>query len=173
MEITDQSFNIVDIKPANMEELTEVITSAEFHPINCNHFVYSTSKGIIKLADLRSSALCDVHAKLFEEEEDPASRSFFSEIISSISDCKFSRDGRYILARDYMTLKVWDMHMESKPVKTIKLHEHLRSRLCDLYENDFIFDKFECDLSQDGRFVLLSDNNSLYLFILLFCITVP
>jgi hypothetical protein len=24
MEITDQSFNIVDIKPANMEELTEV-----------------------------------------------------------------------------------------------------------------------------------------------------
>ena len=25
MEITDQSFNIVDIKPANMEELTEVI----------------------------------------------------------------------------------------------------------------------------------------------------
>ena len=30
MEITDQSFNIVDIKPANMEELTEVITASEF-----------------------------------------------------------------------------------------------------------------------------------------------
>ena len=27
MEITDQSFNIVDIKPANMEELTEVNSS--------------------------------------------------------------------------------------------------------------------------------------------------
>ena len=27
MEITDQSFNIVDIKPANMEELTEVSES--------------------------------------------------------------------------------------------------------------------------------------------------
>ena len=27
MEITDQSFNIVDIKPANMEELTEVRAS--------------------------------------------------------------------------------------------------------------------------------------------------
>ncbi len=28
MEITDQSFNIVDIKPANMEELTEVLLGA-------------------------------------------------------------------------------------------------------------------------------------------------
>ena len=32
LEITNQSFNIVDIKPANMEDLTEVITAAEFHP---------------------------------------------------------------------------------------------------------------------------------------------
>ncbi|GME83446.1 unnamed protein product [Ambrosiozyma monospora] len=42
--IADQSFNIVDIKPVNMEELTEVITSAEFHPIDCNLFMYSSSK---------------------------------------------------------------------------------------------------------------------------------
>lgn len=46
-----------------MEELTEVITAAEFHPINCNHFMYSSSKGTIKLADMRESALCDQHAK--------------------------------------------------------------------------------------------------------------
>ena len=32
LEITNQSFNIVDIKPANMEDLTEVITAAEFDP---------------------------------------------------------------------------------------------------------------------------------------------
>jgi len=42
----------------------------------------------------------------FEEHEAPGSRSFFTEIIASISDIKFSRDGRYILSRDYMTLKV-------------------------------------------------------------------
>ena len=34
--------DIVDIKPANMEELTEVITSAEFHPKHCNLFMYSS-----------------------------------------------------------------------------------------------------------------------------------
>lgn len=46
-----------------MEELTEVITAAEFHPIHCNLFMYSSSKGTIKLADMRESALCDSHAK--------------------------------------------------------------------------------------------------------------
>lgn len=61
--IQDQSFNIVDIKPVNMEELTEVITAAEFHPSHCNQFMYSSSKGTIKLADMRESALCDQHAK--------------------------------------------------------------------------------------------------------------
>lgn len=61
--IQDQSFNIVDIKPVNMEELTEVITAAEFHPSHCHQFMYSSSKGTIKLADMRESALCDQHAK--------------------------------------------------------------------------------------------------------------
>lgn len=62
--IVPMSFaDIVDIKPVNMEELTEVITAAEFHPINCNNFMYSSSKGTIKLADMRARALCDDHAK--------------------------------------------------------------------------------------------------------------
>ena len=144
-----------------MEELTEVITAAEFHPIHCNLFMYSSSKGTIKLADMREAALCDSHAKReytpssltpeFEEEEDPTQKSFFSEIISSISDVKFSQDGRYILSRDSLTLKIWDIAMENKPVKTINIHEHLRSKLCDLYENDCIFDKFECTFSGNGE----------------------
>lgn len=117
LEITDQSFNIVDIKPVNMEELTEVITAAEFHPTECNVFVYSSSKGTIKLCDMRSSALCDRHAKLFEEPENPLNRSFFSEIISSISDVKLSNSGRYMISRDYLTIKVWDLHMETKPIE--------------------------------------------------------
>lgn len=88
---------------------------------------------------------------VFEEEEDPSQKSFFSEIISSISDVKFSQDGRYILSRDYLTLKIWDINMDNKPVKTINIHDHLRQKLCDLYENDCIFDKFECTFSGDGR----------------------
>ncbi|KAI4087172.1 MAG: hypothetical protein LQ344_006967 [Seirophora lacunosa] len=160
LNIQDQSFNIVDIKPANMEELTEVITAAEFHPQSCNWFMYASSKGTIKLADMRESALCDQHAKQFEQEEDPSSRSFFSEIISSISDVRFSHDGRYILSRDYLTVKIWDVNMERTPVKTIPIHEHLRPRLCDTYENDSIFDKFEVVFSGDAKNVMTGSYNN-------------
>ncbi|KAG0162939.1 protein phosphatase 2A regulatory subunit cdc55, partial [Apophysomyces sp. BC1034] len=165
MNISEQSFNIVDIKPANMEELTEVITAAEFHPLHCNLFMYSSSKGTVKLADMRESALCDMHAKVFETSEDPSNRSFFSEIISSISDVKFSPDGRYILSRDYLTLKLWDINMDKEPVKTINIHEALRTSLCDLYENDCIFDKFECIFSGDGKNVMTgSYSNNFHIY---------
>lgn len=115
-----------------MEELTEVITAAEFHPTMCNLFAYSSSKGTIRLCDMRQRALCDQHAKrenfleniwvfnwkvrrilvffffflVFEEVEDPTNRTFFSEIISSVSDVKFSHSGQFMLTRDYLTVKV-------------------------------------------------------------------
>ncbi|XWS12049.1 hypothetical protein CRYUN_Cryun37aG0057300 [Craigia yunnanensis] len=162
LEISNQSFNIVDVKPANMEDLTEVITSAEFHPTHCNMLAYSSSKGSIRLIDLRQSALCDSHTKLFEEPEAPGSRSFFTEIIASISDIKFAKDGRYILSRDYMTLKLWDINMDSGPVATFQVHEYLRPKLCDLYENDSIFDKFECCLSGDGLRVATGSYSNLF-----------
>ncbi|GFY97149.1 protein phosphatase 2A, regulatory subunit PR55 [Actinidia rufa] len=145
----------------------QVITSAEFHPTHCNVLAYSSSKGSIRLIDLRQSALCDTHSKLFEEQEAPGSRSFFTEIIASISDIKFGKDGRFILSRDYMTLKsaalgldYWfDFSMQCYGISiwiqvqfaTFQVHEYLRPKLCDLYENDSIFDKFECCLSGDGQ----------------------
>lgn len=162
LEITDQSFNIVDIKPANMEELTEVITAAQFHPLSCHLLIYSSSKGTIRLCDMREKALCDEHAKLFEEPEDPSTRSFFSEIIASISDVKFSHSGRYILSRDYLTVKVWDVNMESRPVEVYPVHDYLRSRLCSLYENDSIFDRFECSWNGDDSKVITGTYNNFF-----------
>lgn len=160
LEVSNESFNIVDVKPANLEELTEVITSANFHPTECNILIFSTSRGSIRLGDLRDSALCDHHAKLFETEEDPSNKSFFSEILSSMLDIKFSKDGRYILSRDYLTLKMWDVNMESRPVKTIPIHDYLKGYLCDLYDNDCIFDKFECSMSPDNSRLLTGSYNN-------------
>lgn len=60
---TSQSHTIVDIKPPNMEELQEVITSASFHPTNCHLFMYSSSKGTIKIGDLRRSSTCTNYSK--------------------------------------------------------------------------------------------------------------
>lgn len=143
-----------------MEELTEVITSAAFHPHHCNLFMYSSSKGTIKLSDMRQNALCDFRAKTFEEYLDPINHNFFTEITSSISDVKFSPDGRYIASRDYLTVKIWDVNMDNKPVKTINIHDQLKERLSDTYENDAIFDKFEVSFSGDSSSVMTGSYNN-------------
>ncbi len=178
----DSCFNIVDIKPENMEDLSEVITSATFHPTHCNIFMYGSSQGTIKVGDLRASALCDKQSKVFQDSHTSTNNensqyvsifiprvvyvqyslqhsekhhslfylNRYLDIVSSISDVKFTADGRYILSRDFMTLKFWDMHMEREPVCTYQVHEHLQPKLTDLYHNDMIFDKFECAVSRNG-----------------------
>jgi len=157
--------NVVDIKPGNMEDLTEVITCSCFHPIECNTFLYSSSKGALKLGDLRQSSTVSSFEKSFEIEEDPSTKTFFSEIISSISDAKFSHDGKLILARDYMTLKLWDVRVEKKPLSVLYVHEGIRSKLCDLYESDAIFDKFETRFSGDSSLIYTgSYKNNFHVF---------
>ncbi|KAI7725038.1 hypothetical protein M8C21_014713, partial [Ambrosia artemisiifolia] len=41
--------------------------------------------------------------------------------------------------------------MDSGQVATFQVHEYLRPKLCDMYGNDSIFDKFDCYLSGDGQ----------------------
>ncbi|KAG2266533.1 hypothetical protein Bca52824_073612 [Brassica carinata] len=92
LEITNQSFNIVNVKPEKMEDLSEL----------------SSSKGFdIAFVSVR-----------FEEPEAAGSKSFFTEIIVSVSDIKLAKEGRYLLSHDYMTLKLWDINMDSGPVAT-------------------------------------------------------
>ena len=79
-----------------------------------------------------------------------------------MSDARFSRDGRYIIARDYLTLKLYDVNMDSQPLRTIHIHEHLSSRLCELYETDSIFDKFEVSVSCDGSSLMTGSYGGLF-----------
>lgn len=160
LEISNQSFNIVDIKPPNMEELTEVITAAEFHPTECNLFVYSSSKGCLRLCDMRSQALCDQRGKLFYAEE--TDKNFFTDVISSVSDVKFSVSGQKLMSRDYLTIKLWDLRMESEPTDVLQVNSFLRSKLCSLYENDCLFDKFECCWGSSDRHLLTGSYNNFF-----------
>lgn len=99
---------------------------------------------------------------VFEEPEDPSNRSFFSEIISSISGIRFSNDGRFLISRDYLSVKVWDLNMDTRPVETYQVHEYLRSKLCSLYENDYIFDKFECCFGGNDQYIMTGSYNNFF-----------
>mmetsp|Transcript_2403 Transcript_2403/g.3853 ORF Transcript_2403/g.3853 Transcript_2403/m.3853 type:complete len:528 (-) Transcript_2403:405-1988(-) len=208
-DVTDQTFNIIDLKPINMEDLTEVITTATFHP-TCSHlFMYASSKGSIKMYDLRDSARChlpvttltcsgttrnlikknhqqvrttdsssssDEDDDLIETTGSDASygqRSFFSEIVTSISDARFldyQDTHQYIVARDYLSVKLWDTRKPNIPVTISSVHEQLEHRLSELYDSDRIFDKFEVAplnknlLSSNPLLISGSYSNSISLF---------
>jgi hypothetical protein len=105
--------------------LTFSCCAQDFHPEHSHVFLFCTSRGSIKLGDMREAALCDRQAKVFEEEEDPASKSYFSEIIASVSDAEFSRDGRLIVARDVRSLA-------QEAAFRMRMRTHTAARACGL-----------------------------------------
>ena len=88
--------------------------------------------------------ICLLFFSVFEEPEDPTNRSFFSEIISSISDVKFSNSGRYMISRDYLSVKVWDLHMETKPIETytVRLFSEWRRKKKQLKSITYYLNKY-------------------------------
>lgn len=68
--------------------------------------------------------------------------------------CSFGDRGRYIVSRDYLSIKIWDLYMESRPVKVINIHSHLNNLLCELYEADQLFDKFRVAASPNFNYIL-------------------
>jgi len=147
-----------------MEDLTEVITCAQLHPRHCNILVYGLSRGILKVADMRDQALCDKHAKCYQSSTNTED-GYFSEMISSIHDVKFSKDGRYLITRDFMSLKVWDVNMEREPLHTVTVHDHLRPKLYELYESDYLFDKFDVSIGNDDSHIISgSYHNNFFIY---------
>ncbi len=165
VDVTDCMYNIVDIKP-NLEEYTEIITCSTYLANHSNIFLYSTSKGIIKVCDLRQSTKCTSQAVILKDESRTlTSLPFASEIITSISDFQSTQDGRYIASRDYMTVKLWDTHMNKAPIRTYGVHHHLRGKLKLLYNNGYIFDRFNVGFDGNGSHILTgSYNNVCYIY---------
>eukprot|EP00494_Astrolonche_serrata_P030335 UN30602 len=69
-------YQLVDLKPEDMNDLTEVITCAKFHPKRGNILSYSSSKGFTYLCDLRTNAKVDKPSKEFGVVVDERSKSF-------------------------------------------------------------------------------------------------
>jgi len=162
MEVSKEVFEIVDIKPENMEQLSEIITYSALHPRDCNLLAFSTNKGVVKLCDFRHKAICNDFKKYEDVNSDIG--GFFKELINSVTYVDFSPNGQFIVARDYLTMKIWDTRSERLPLRTIKFQDHLISKLCDLYENERLFDKFDCAWDwNSSQLITGSYNNSIYI----------
>jgi serine/threonine-protein phosphatase 2A regulatory subunit B len=138
------AYNIVDLKPQNIEELAEVITHVEYHPVRSDVFLFSSSKGYICMCDLRVNSQFDNCSTFFSIQEDPSRKHFFTDIINSVSRAKFSPiNDQYILSRDYLSVQLWDVRNNKQPFKTFHVTDYLDKKLCEVYESETIFDKFD------------------------------
>lgn len=94
-------------------------------------------------------------------EEDPSRKHFFTDIINSISRAKFSPvDDNYIYSRDYLGIQIWDIRNQRQPCKVFNVTEYLEKKLCEVYESENIFDKFDLQISPDSSMVLTGGYNS-------------
>ena len=167
----------VDFKPSNMTELSEVITCARFFPKSSNLFHISSSKGIVRVGDMRDAAICRSYSKTFQQPDDGLStnKGAYSELTNAITDTKVSPNELYIAVRDYMSVKIWDLRMEKEPTHNITVHDNLEPHLPDLYGSEAIFDRFEVDWSpiSDTRVITGSYNNKFYIYDVAKSSTVP
>ena len=74
-----------------------------------------------------------------------------SEVTSAISDFSFSKDGLYLIARDYLHLKIWDIRNKTEPVSVVKVNEYMRPLVSSLYELNCTFDKFNLCMSPNSQ----------------------
>lgn len=106
------AYCIMDIKPFNINEVEEAITSSEFCRSSDQLFSYSTSKGSICVADLRIRAQFqdnkNLNGVLKINVGVGKKKTGFSEILNNVSKVKFL-DEYSLISRDYLTVKIWDL----------------------------------------------------------------
>jgi serine/threonine-protein phosphatase 2A regulatory subunit B len=146
----------------NIEDIKETITCSKFHPTSDSMFVYGTNKGSLRLGDLRSRANCDSAVDFKIEAPTNSKNNFFTEMISSYSSATFTPNSRYIVSRDYLTVKIWDLANCKKPVANITVQDSLKSKLCEIFENDSIFDKFSVACSNDSNTMITGNYNNTF-----------
>ena len=104
------------MKPENIDELEEVISSAEFSQSNPNLFLYTTSKGILHICDLREKSSFQNNSSVNFEVGINQKKAIFSDLINSLSSGKFLKFTDYgVITRDYIGIKIWDIRGTSKP----------------------------------------------------------
>ncbi|OIR57011.1 MAG: protein phosphatase PP2A regulatory subunit B [Amphiamblys sp. WSBS2006] len=144
IEDNKKAFNAIDVKPGATESITSVITCAKFSGVECSTFLYGVSSGLINCVDMRCSSERNHPSKIFS----PARLSgLFADVTSPVLSAEFAQDGRHLVSRDFLTIKVWDMAMEKEPVRVIPVECGLKTRMGDIYENDLIYDRFQLSYS--------------------------
>ncbi len=113
------------------------------------------------MADMRITASNDTNSTSFKGSSN-IQKNYLLNLISNISSATFTPNAKYIVTRDYLSVKVWDVCNSKKPVSCTILNEGLKSKLCDMVENEAIYDEFGVAVNADGNTILTGSYNNCF-----------
>ena len=156
IENQSECYNLIDLKPPKFDDANKVITACKYHSILDYEFAYSTSQGYICRQDLRIAAKSGPISESRSENKPTIPKQKtqtldYDELISCVTDFEYSSDGKYIFARDLLSVSVWDTAMMSEPLSTIQLFKASFDKLDALYNNEAIYDKFKISVNESGN----------------------
>lgn len=89
-------------------------------------------------------------------------KNFFTDMVSSVGSTEFAQNGKYIISREYLNVKIWDISQTRKPLLNICTQDSLKSKLVELFEKHHIYDKFQISGSPDSATVLTGNYNNAF-----------
>lgn len=135
----DRPFVVCDLGEitSNKTDEKELITCCQMHPKSDSLFLYGMSQGSLKVGDLRISGSSEKNSTCFKMSMSNSTQksNYLLNLISNISSAAFTPNGKYLISRDYLTVKVWDICNTKKPISCTILNEGLKSKLCQMVEN--------------------------------------
>lgn len=122
-------------KNLRVEDVKENINCIKMHPTNDSLFAYGTNRGSLFLSDMRISGIyiiyLDSYSPInFKLDTSKSKSNFFTQMISSYSSMCFINNCKYIAARDFLTVKVWDVCRTDKPILNISVQDSIKPKLC-------------------------------------------
>ena len=142
---TTKATKLADLKPESGQP-DILLTAAAFHPQNGSIFLVSNSNGACEIGDLRDPPCrkkreYQVTLQVRPELHNTVFHAEHSDILSAISAASFmGRD--FVVTRDYLSLKMWDMRFPTHPVAACPVLDFLAPTMDYLYDKDLIFDRF-------------------------------
>lgn len=117
VELSERPYLLCD-RTGKIED--ETINCCQMHPKHDSIFLYGMSKGVLNIGDLRTSSNAEKNGISFRSISGRQT-NLLLDLISNISSASFTKNSKYIVSRDYLTVKIWDVCNPKKPLNTIML----------------------------------------------------
>ena len=72
------------------------------------------------MSDIRVGLNDRKNISFVNELESTDKKNYFTEMTNSVCSLDFLSDGKYMVSRDYLGIKVWDVCRSDKPLKKIQ-----------------------------------------------------